>query len=56
MVSLTGLAVVDIGFAVTSRIAGFTVAPVAADGVLAGGKVSAGILHALVEVDFTGLS
>ena len=49
----TGLAVIDIGFAVASIEAWFAGAAVTAQSVLAGGSVAAGVLHALFDVHLT---
>lgn len=55
-VALTGLAVVDVDLALWAREARLAQALVAADVVLAGGAVATGVLHTLVDVDFTGLA
>lgn len=50
------LAVVNIGLAVLASVPGFTDALVAAICVLTLGAMSAGVLHALVDIDLTCLS
>ena len=52
---LTGPAVVDVCLAVAPRVARLAVAAVAAVGVLAGGARTAWALHALIDVNLTGL-
>lgn len=54
--SLTGRAVVNVGFAVASSVAGFAAAAVTADGVLAACTVETGILYALFDVHLARLS
>lgn len=54
--ALTWLAVVNIGLAVLASVPGFTDALVAAICVLTLGAMSAGVLHALVDIDLTCLS
>lgn len=54
--ALTGLAVVDVGVAVAAGEAGPAGAAVAPVGVLARGPIPAGALHALIDVNLTGLT
>lgn len=53
---LTGLAVVNVGFAVASGEAWFAATAVTSQGVLAGCTIATGILHTLFDVHLTCLA
>lgn len=53
---LTGLAVVNVGFAVASGEAQFAATAVTSQGVLAGCTIATGIIHTLCDVHLTCLA